>query len=148
MWRKKARRKQLTDEERAEEARRAAEREAKASKARAEADAKAQKALEWAEGAARREAEAEAKKKKRRLTPAELQKRLDEVEMHIREQDAMLGYIDQQISIPENQMDLELSKSLAAEREETAAKLDRYMQQWEELLEQQDEQEDEETPES
>lgn len=63
--------------------------------------------------------------------------------MHIREQDAMLGYIDKQISIPENQTDLELSRSLAAEREETAQKLDKYMQQWEELLEEQDEQEEE-----
>ncbi|HCJ91540.1 MAG TPA: ABC transporter ATP-binding protein [Acidaminococcaceae bacterium] len=140
----KARRKQLTETERAEEAKREAAREAKAEKARAEADAKAQKALEWAEGAAKREAAAtEEKKRKRRLSPAELQKRLDEVEMHIREQDAMLGYIDKQISIPENQTDLELSRSLAAEREETAQKLDKYMQQWEELLEEQDEQEEE-----
>ena len=140
----KARRRQLTEAERAEEAKREAAREAKAEKARAEADAKAQKALEWAEGAAKREAAAaEAKKKKRHLSPAELQKRLDEVEMHIREQDAMLSYIDKQISIPENQMDLDLSRSLAAEREETSQKLDKYMQQWEELLEEQDEQEEE-----
>lgn len=143
----KARRRQQTDAERAEEARRGAEQAAK--ERQTEAEAKARKALEWAEGAARREeAEAEAKKKKRRLTPSELQKRLDEVEMRIREQDAMLSYLDQQISVPENQMDLALSQSLATEREETAAKLDRYMQQWEELLEQQDEQEEDTAPEA
>lgn len=45
-------------------------------------------------------------------------------------------------------MDLALSQSLATEREETAAKLDRYMQQWEELLEQQDEQEEDTAPEA
>ena len=60
----------------------------------------------------------------------------------------MLSYLDQQISVPENQMDLALSQSLATEREETAAKLDRYMQQWEELLEQQDEQEEDTAPEA
>jgi ATP-binding cassette subfamily F protein 3 len=80
----------------------------------------------------------------RRHSPAQLEELIAKVELRLREQEAMLGWLDKQISIPENHLDLEKSKAMAAEREEYVKTIDGLVQKWEELLEEQDmlEQED------
>lgn len=78
------------------------------------------------------------KKTVRRHSPAQLQDLIEKVELRIREQEAMLGYLDKQISIPENQLDLEKSRAMADEREEYVKTIDGLVQKWEELLEEQD----------
>lgn len=80
-----------------------------------------------------------AKKRQRRHSPAELEELIPKVELWIREQDAMLGVLDKQISIPENHLDPEKSAAMAAEREGYVKKIDELMKQWEELLEEQEE---------
>jgi ATP-binding cassette subfamily F protein 3 len=74
----------------------------------------------------------------RRRSPAQLQELIEKVELRLREQEAMLGYLDRQISIPENHLDLEKSKAMAAEREEYVKTIDELVQKWEELLEEQE----------
>jgi ATP-binding cassette subfamily F protein 3 len=83
-------------------------------------------------------------KKARRHSPAQLEELIAKVELRLREQEAMLGWLDKQISIPENHLDLEKSKAMATEREEYVKTIDGLVQKWEELLEEQDmlEQED------
>ena len=78
------------------------------------------------------------KKTVHRHSPAQLQDLIEKVELRIREQEAMLGWLDKQISIPENQLDLEKSRAMAAEREEYVKTIDSLVQNWEELLEEQD----------
>ena len=75
-------------------------------------------------------------KKARRHSPAQLEELIAKVELRLREQEAMLGWLDKQISIPENHLDLEKSKAMKT--------IDGLVQKWEELLEEQDtlEQED------
>ena len=77
-------------------------------------------------------------KKPRRHSPAQLEELIAKVELRLREQEAMLGWLDNQISVPENHLDLEKSKAMAAEREEYVKTIDELVQQWEELLEEQD----------
>ena len=77
-------------------------------------------------------------KKARRHSPAQLEELIAKVELRLREQEAMLGWLDKQISIPENHLDLEKSKAMAAEREEYVKTIDELVQKWEELLEEQD----------
>ena len=77
-------------------------------------------------------------KKARRHSPAQLEELIAKVELRLREQEAMLGWLDKQISVPENHLDLEKSKAMAAEREEYVKTIDELVQKWEELLEEQD----------
>lgn len=77
-------------------------------------------------------------KKPRRHSPAQLEELIAKVELRLREQEAMLGWLDNQISVPENHLDLEKSKAMADEREEYVKTIDELVQQWEELLEEQD----------
>ncbi|MBP5736358.1 MAG: ABC-F family ATP-binding cassette domain-containing protein, partial [Acidaminococcaceae bacterium] len=77
-------------------------------------------------------------KKVRRHSPAQLEEQIAKVELRLREQEAMLGWLDKQISVPENHLDLEKSKAMAAEREEYVKTIDELVQKWEELLEEQD----------
>ena len=77
-------------------------------------------------------------KKTHRHSPAQLEELIAKVELRLREQEAMLGWLDKQISIPENHLDLEKSKAMAAEREEYVKTIDELVQKWEELLEEQD----------
>ena len=79
---------------------------------------------------------------RKKHSPAQLEDLIAKVELRIREQEAMLGYLDKQISTPENQMDLEKSRAMAAEREEYVTTIDKLVQQWEELLEEQELQEE------
>ena len=73
-----------------------------------------------------------------RRSPAQLEELIAGVELRLRQQEAMLGYLDRQISVPENQMDLEKSRAMAAEREEYEKTIDELVRKWEELLEEQD----------
>ena len=77
-------------------------------------------------------------KKLRRRSPAQLEELIAKVELRLREQEAMLGWLDKQISVPENHLDLEKSRAMAAEREEYVKTIDGLVQKWEELLEEQD----------
>jgi ATP-binding cassette subfamily F protein 3 len=77
-------------------------------------------------------------KKSRRHSPAQLEELIAKVELRLREQEAMLSWLDKQISVPENHLDLEKSKAMAAEREEYVKTIDELVQKWEELLEEQD----------
>lgn len=78
------------------------------------------------------------KKGVRRHTPSQVAALIEEVEMKIRQQDAMLAYIDKQISMPENQQDLSRSRELARERALYEAKSEALTEQWEMLLEEQE----------
>ncbi len=78
------------------------------------------------------------KKTIRKHSPAQLAELIEEIELRIREQEAMLGYLDKQISVPENQMDIKKSRAMAAEREEYVNTIDKLVQKWEELLEEQE----------
>ena len=80
----------------------------------------------------------EQKKAVRRHSPAQLKELIEKVELRLREQEAMLGYLDRQISIPENHLDLDKSRAMAAEREEYVKTIDELVQKWEELLEEQE----------
>ena len=77
-------------------------------------------------------------KKLRRHSPAQLEELIARVELRLREQEAMLNWLDKQISIPENHLDLGKSRAMAEEREEYVNAIDKLMQQWEELLDEQD----------
>ena len=74
----------------------------------------------------------------RRHSPSQLEELIAKVELRLREQEAMLAYLDRQISVPENHLDLEKSKAMAAEREEYVKVIDELVQKWEELLEEQE----------
>lgn len=78
------------------------------------------------------------KKGVRRHTPSQVAALIEEVEMKIRQQDAMLAYIDKQISMPENQQDLSRSRELAQERALYEEKSEALTEQWEMLLEEQE----------
>ena len=82
-------------------------------------------------------------KKTRKHSPAQLEELIAKVELRLREQEAMLTYLDRQISIPENHLDPEKSKTMAAEREEYVKTIDELVQKWEELLKEQELQEQE-----
>ena len=74
-------------------------------------------------------------KSKQRYSPAEAAKLLPKVELSIREQEALLRVMGEEIALPENQMDLTKSTKLAAAyaaKEELIAKL---MEQWEAVME-------------
>ncbi len=77
-------------------------------------------------------------KKARKHSPAQLDDLIAKVELRLREQEAMLGWLDKQISVPENHLDLEKSRAMAVEREGYVKAIDELVQKWEELLEEQD----------
>lgn len=78
------------------------------------------------------------KKAFRGHSPAQIAALIEAVEMKIRRQDAMLAYIDKQISMPENQLDPNKSRELAEERAAYAAEADELTEKWEALLEEQE----------
>lgn len=83
------------------------------------------------------------KKGLRHHSAQELQNLLKKVELSLREQEAMLGVLDKQISIPENQLDVANSTRMAAEREQYLKNIDDLMERWESLLEEQEADQDE-----
>lgn len=70
----------------------------------------------------------EKSKNQRIYTPAEAEKLLPEVELKIREHEALQKVLSQQIADPENQMDLEKSAALAAEYEKEQQLIDGFME--------------------
>lgn len=77
----------------------------------------------------------EKSKNQRIYTPAEAEKLLPEVELKIREHEALQKVLSQQIADPENQIDLEKSAALAAEYEKEQQLIDGFMEKWEALME-------------
>jgi ATP-binding cassette subfamily F protein 3 len=72
---------------------------------------------------------------KKRYTPAEAEKMLPDVELKIREYEALQKVLSTQIADPENQADLSKSRELAKEYEDQQKILDDLMDKWEALME-------------
>lgn len=73
--------------------------------------------------------------KKPAYSPAEAEKLLPQVELKIREYEALQKVLSGQIADPANQQDLETSTKLAKEYEELSEILDGLMTKWEALME-------------
>lgn len=97
----------------------------------AESQAKKQKAQE----AVPVEAEKSQSKKERKYTAADAEKMLPQIELRIREQEAMKKVLEMQMNNPANQMDLEKSQAMAAEHEAYENKIAELMEKWELLME-------------
>lgn len=72
--------------------------------------------------------------RKRNLSVADLQKKLDSTELSIREQEALLKILEQKLSDPASHADLELSKELAAEHLALENKLSKLLLDWEQIM--------------
>jgi ATP-binding cassette subfamily F protein 3 len=71
----------------------------------------------------------------RKYSPAEAEKQLPQVELKIREYEALQKVLSGQIADPKNQADLATSERLAREYAEQQKIIDELMQKWEELME-------------
>ncbi|MGO5491328.1 MULTISPECIES: ABC-F family ATP-binding cassette domain-containing protein [unclassified Acidaminococcus] len=78
---------------------------------------------------------AEKKTEKKPYSPAEAQKLLPQVELKIREYEALQKVLSDKIADPANQQDLETSTRLAEEYAEQDKILDGLMEKWEKLME-------------
>ncbi|MDD6569945.1 MAG: ABC transporter ATP-binding protein, partial [Acidaminococcus sp.] len=78
---------------------------------------------------------AEKKPEKKPYSPSEAQKLLPQVELKIREYEALQKVLSNQIADPANQQDLETSTRLADEYAEQEKILDGLMEKWEKLME-------------
>ncbi|WP_337475866.1 ribosomal protection-like ABC-F family protein [Acidaminococcus timonensis] len=78
---------------------------------------------------------AEKKTEKKPYSPGEAQKLLPQVELKIREYEALKKVLSNQIADPANQQDLETSTRLANEYAEQEKILDGLMEKWEKLME-------------
>lgn len=72
---------------------------------------------------------------RRKYSPGEAQKLLPEVELAIREQEALLSVLAQEIALPHNQADLAKSTQLAEEYAEKEAYIAKLMEKWENVME-------------
>lgn len=77
----------------------------------------------------------EKKTEKKPYSPAEAQKLLPQVELKIREYEALQKVLSDKIADPANQQDLETSTKLAEEYAEQSKILDGLMDKWEKLME-------------
>lgn len=77
----------------------------------------------------------EKKPEKKAYSPAEAQKLLPQVELKIREYEALQKVLSDKIADPANQQDLETSTKLAEEYAEQSKILDGLMDKWEKLME-------------
>ena len=80
-------------------------------------------------------AKTEKKTEKKPYSPAEAQKLLPQVELKIREYEALQKVLSDRIADPANQQDLETSTRLAEEYAEQEKILDGLMYKWEKLME-------------
>ncbi|MDO4178820.1 MAG: ATP-binding cassette domain-containing protein [Phascolarctobacterium sp.] len=96
-----------------------------------EAQAKKQKAAELTQAV---EVKSQTKKE-RKYTAADAEKMLPNVELRIREQEAMKKLLEVQMNDPANQMDLAKSQSMAQEHEAYENKIAELMEKWEQLME-------------
>lgn len=108
--------------------------QAVAAQAAAEAEAAARAAAKQAV-ATQTVASAAPTTKKRRYSPEEAARLLPKVELEIREQEAMLKLLEQQLSDPANHEDPAHSAAMAAEHEGYEQKIAGLMAKWEELME-------------
>ena len=81
------------------------------------------------------EAEKSQSKKERKYTAADAEKMLPQIELRIREQEAMKKVLEMQMNNPANQMDLGKSQTMAAEHEAYENKIAELMEKWELLME-------------
>lgn len=117
----------------------------KAAQAQAEAAAEAEKAAGYALAQQKKQQAANAQtadtapkkddNKKRRYSPDEANKLLPKVELQIREQEAMMGLLEQQMADPVNHADPEHSLAMAREHDAYEAKIAELMEKWEALME-------------
>ena len=84
---------------------------------------------------AQSEKKMEKKPEKKPYSPAEAQKLLPQVELKIREYEALQKVLSDKIADPANQQDLETSTKLAEEYAEQSKILDGLMDKWEKLME-------------
>lgn len=77
----------------------------------------------------------EKKPEKKPYSPSEARKLLPQVELKIREYEALQKVLSNQIADPANQQDLETSTRLANEYAEQEKILDGLMEKWEKLME-------------
>jgi len=73
-------------------------------------------------------------KNKRTYSPQEAEKLLAKVELSIREQEALLGLLEQRLADPASHTDPEASAALAAEHAALQAEIGKLMLRWEELM--------------
>lgn len=73
-------------------------------------------------------------KNKRTYSPQEAEKLLAKVELSIREQEALLGVLEQRLADPASHTDPEASAALAAEHAALQAEIGKLMLRWEELM--------------
>ena len=71
---------------------------------------------------------------KRNKSPYELEKRLEKVELSIREQEALLMVLERKMALPENHIDLEQSLQLATEHENIKTLLAQLLAEWEDIM--------------
>ena len=71
---------------------------------------------------------------KRNKSPYELEKRLEKVELSIREQEALLMVLERKMALPENHIDLEQSLQLATEHENLKTLLAQLLAEWEDIM--------------
>ena len=116
----------------------------------AEAAAQAKAAAEQAQYYAQQQAKKEAQKaateaqnnkqskkdnKQKRYSPDEAEKLLPKVELQIREQEAMMKLLEQQMADPANHEDPAHSAAMAAEHDAYEEKIAQLMEKWELLME-------------
>lgn len=72
--------------------------------------------------------------RKRNINVADLKKKLDNTELSIREYEALLKILEQKLSDPASHADIDLSRELAAEHLELENKLNKFLQDWEQIM--------------
>lgn len=114
--------------------------------AEAEAQAAAEQAQYYAEQQAKKDAQKAAAEvqsnkqskkdnKQKRYSPDEAEKLLPKVELQIREQEAMMKLLEQQMADPANHEDPSHSAAMAAEHDAYEEKIAQLMEKWELLME-------------
>ena len=118
-----------------EERRKEAEARAQAAAEAEAADAAAEQRVPVKAAAAPPEKKEEPKNRQRRYSQEEAAKLLPRVELSIREQEAMMKVLEQQMSDPANHQDPERSAAMAREHEEYENTIAALMEKWEQLME-------------
>ena len=122
------------------------EKKQKLAEAEAQAKAAAEQAQYYAEQQAKKDAQKAAAEvqsnkqskkdnKQKRYSPDEAEKLLPKVELQIREQEAMMKLLEQQMADPANHEDPSHSAAMAAEHDAYEEKIAQLMEKWELLME-------------
>ncbi len=120
-----------------EEKQKLAEAQAKAAAEQAQYYAEQQAKKDAQKAAAEVQSNKQSKKenKQKRYSPDEAEKLLPKVELQIREQEAMMKLLEQQIADPANHEDPSHSAAMAAEHDAYEEKIAQLMEKWELLME-------------